>query len=76
MFAFNTIARKIGSEYGMKRYADSTLMQRTKAELIEMIRDYEHNYNLMLQMNEQQARNFEEILRGMRLGLVEREVQR
>lgn len=35
-----------------KPYADSTLRYMTKAELIQIIRDYEHNYSALYEANE------------------------
>ena len=35
-----------------KPYADSTLRNMTKAELIQIIRDYEHNYSALYEANE------------------------
>lgn len=38
--------------YAKKPYADSTLRNMTKAELIQIIRDYEHNYSALYEANE------------------------
>ena len=38
--------------YAKKPYADSTLRNMTKAELIQIIRDYEHNYAVLYEANE------------------------
>ena len=38
--------------YGKKPYADSTLRNMTKAELIQIIRDYEHNYAVLYEAHE------------------------
>lgn len=38
--------------YGKKPLADSTLRSKTKAELIQIIRDYEHNYAVLYEANE------------------------
>ena len=38
--------------YAKKPYADSTLRNMTKAELIRIIRDYEHNYAALYEANE------------------------
>ena len=61
----NALAREIGSKYGVKTYATSTMMSWSKAELIEHIRILEHNYMAMLSLNQQQASNFGDILDGM-----------
>ena len=41
--------------YAKKPYADSTLRNMTKAELIQIIRDYEHNYAALYEANESGA---------------------
>lgn len=38
--------------YEKKPLADSTLRNKTKAELIQIIRDYEHNYAALYEANE------------------------
>lgn len=38
--------------YAKKPYADSTLRNMTKAQLIQVIRDYEHNYAVLYEANE------------------------
>ena len=38
--------------YAKKPYADGTLRNMTKAELIQIIRDYEHNYAILYEANE------------------------
>ena len=38
--------------YAKKPYADSTLRNKTKAELIQIIRDYEHNYAVLYEAHE------------------------
>lgn len=38
--------------YGKKPLADSTLRSKTKAELIQIIRDYEHNYAVLYEAHE------------------------
>lgn len=38
--------------YAKKPYADGTLRNMTKAELIQIIRDYEHNYAALYEANE------------------------
>lgn len=41
--------------YAKKPYADSTLRNMTKAQLIQVIRDYEHNYAALYEANERGA---------------------
>lgn len=48
----------------VKPKADSTLNNMKKSELIEYIRTLEHNHNVAVAFNEQQARNIEAILKG------------
>lgn len=38
--------------YHRKPYADSTLRNMSKSELIQIIRDYEHNYHVLWVQNE------------------------
>ena len=38
--------------YGKKPLSDSTLHKKTKDELIQIIRDYEHNYSALYEANE------------------------
>lgn len=45
-----------------KPYADSTLNNMKKSELIEYVRMLEHNYNVAVSFNHQQAKNFEKML--------------
>ena len=44
--------------------ADSTLMNMKKADLIEYVRTLEHNYNVAVSFNEQQARNIETMIKN------------
>ena len=45
-----------------KPYADSTLNNMKKSELIEYVRMLEYNYNVAVSFNEQQAKNVEKML--------------
>ena len=49
-----------------KTYSDSTLMNMRKADLLEYIRTLEHNYDVAIQFNEQQASNCEKLLKDVR----------
>lgn len=42
----------VHTPYHGKQYADSTLHGMKKEELIQIIRDYEHNYNALYEANE------------------------
>lgn len=42
----------VHTPYHGKQYADSTLRGMKKEELIQIIRDYEHNYNALYEANE------------------------
>ena len=44
-----------------KPYADSTLNNMRKSDLIAYVRTLEHNYNVAVSFNEQQAKNFEKL---------------
>ena len=46
-----------------KPYADSTLNNMKKSELIEYVRTLEYNYNVAVSFNEQQAKNFETMVK-------------
>lgn len=48
----------------IKPKADSTLLNMKKSDLIEYIRTLEHNYNVAVSFNEQQARNIEAMIRN------------
>lgn len=45
-----------------KPYADSTLRSKTKSELIQILRDYEHNYEVLWQANERGIKAAQEML--------------
>ena len=45
--------------YHRKPYAESTLRGMRKSELIEIIRDYEHNYSALYDTYKQAVRNAE-----------------
>ena len=47
----------------IKPKADSTLLNMKKADLVEYIRTLEHNYNVAVSFNEQQARNIETMIK-------------
>jgi len=49
-----------------KKYSDSTLKTWSKDELIRYIRNLERNYDVAIWFNEQQARNFEQMLTYVR----------
>ena len=49
--------------YHRKPYADSTLRNMTKPELIQIIRDYEHNYAVLYEQNERGIAAAEKMLR-------------
>ena len=49
-----------------KKYSDNTLKAWNKDELIRYIRILERNYDVAIWFNEQQARNFEQMLSYMR----------
>lgn len=57
------------NQYGVHREhkATSTLKAMTKADLIEYIRMLEHDYNVAVDFNEQQARNIEQMMEDGRL---------
>ena len=46
----------VHTPYQGKQYADSTLRGMKKEELIQIIRDYEHNYNALYEANERGIR--------------------
>ena len=48
----------------LKTYSDSTFKNMRKEDLIEYIRTLEHNYDVAVQFNEQQAKNCEELLKS------------
>lgn len=48
------------------QYADSTLKGMSKDDLIKYIRILEHNYAVAIEFNEQQARNIEKFLKGLK----------
>lgn len=48
----------------IKPKADSTLLNMKKADLIDYVRTLEHNYNVAVSFNEQQARNIEAMIRN------------
>lgn len=50
--------------YGKKPYADSTLYQKKKSELVQIIRDYEHNYSVLYEANERGIRAATKMLDG------------
>lgn len=50
---------KVGNR--VKPKADATLRAMKKERLIEYIRDLEYNYNVAVEFNEQQAKNFQNI---------------
>ena len=47
----------------IKPKADSTLRNMRKDDLIEYIRCLEHNYNVAVSFNNQQAKNFETMMK-------------
>ena len=48
----------------IKPKADSTLLNMKKSDLIEYVRTLEHNYNVAVSFNEQQARNIETMMKN------------
>lgn len=56
------------NQFGLhvKAKATSTLNNMKKADLIKYIRELEHNYNMTVDFNEQQARNIEAMLKEKR----------
>lgn len=48
----------------IKPKADSTLLNMKKADLIKYVRTLEHNYNVAVSFNEQQARNIEAMIKN------------
>lgn len=56
------------NQFGLhvKAKATSTLNNMKKADLIKYIRELEHNYNVTVDFNEQQARNIEAMLKEKR----------
>lgn len=48
-----------------RRMSDKTLLSMKKSELIEYIRVLEHNWSVAVDFNEQQARNFEDMLHNV-----------
>ena len=48
----------------IKPKADSTLLNMKKVDLIEYVRMLEHNYNVAVSFNEQQARNIEDMMKN------------
>jgi hypothetical protein len=48
----------------IKPKADSTLLNMKKADLIDYVRTLEHNYNVAVSFNEQQARNIEAMIKN------------
>lgn len=48
----------------IKPKADSTLLNMKKSDLIEYVRILEHNYNVAVSFNEQQARNIETMIKN------------
>lgn len=57
--------------YAKKPYADSTLWNMTKAELIQIIRDYEHNYAALYEANERVIAYAEKRIRAAEEMLIE-----
>ena len=53
----------------IKPKADSTLLNMKKADLIEYVRTLEHNYNVAVSFNEQQARNIEAMIKNGKIPL-------
>ena len=60
------------NQYGVHREhkTTTTLKVMTKAELIKYIRMLEHDYNVAVDFNEQQARNIEQMMKDGRLAEV------
>lgn len=50
---------------GHRRLSDATLLQMKKTELVEYVRVLEHNWSVAVDFNEQQARNFADMLHNM-----------
>lgn len=50
---------------GHRRMSDKTLLSMKKSELIEYIRVLEHNWSVAIDWNEQQARNFADMLHNI-----------
>lgn len=48
-----------------RRLSNATLASMRKSELIEYIRLLEHNWSIAIDWNEQQARNFADMLHNM-----------
>lgn len=48
-----------------RRLSDKTLLRMNKSELIEYVRVLEHNWSIAVDWNEQQARNFADMLHNM-----------
>lgn len=48
-----------------RRMSDKTLLNMKKSELIEYIRVLEHNWSIAIDWNEQQAKNFANMLHNM-----------
>ena len=45
----------VHTPYHGKQYVDSTLRGMKKEELIQIVRDYEHNYNALYEANEPES---------------------
>lgn len=54
--------------YAKKPYADSTLRNMTKAQLIQVIRDYEHNYAVLYEANERGIAAAEKMIQDRKKG--------
>ena len=50
---------------GHRRLSDKTLLSMNKSELIEYIRLLEHNWSVAIDWNEQQAKNFADMLHSI-----------
>lgn len=50
---------------GHRRLSDATLLQMKKTELIKYVRVLEHNWSVAVDFNEQQAKNFADMLHNM-----------
>lgn len=48
-----------------RRLSDKTLLGMNKSELIEYVRVLEHNWSIAVDWNEQQARNFADMLHNV-----------
>lgn len=57
------IEEKFGDFQGWKILSDATLLGYTKKELVEIIRTLEYNWNCAEQTINQQAKNFEQMLK-------------